>query len=30
LAIDSEGHISTNSYVVEGFSRVQVRMTDGH
>jgi putative serine protease PepD len=29
FAIDDEGHIMTNSHVVEGFSRVQVRMTDG-
>ena len=29
FAIDSEGHIMTNNHVVEGFSRVQVRMTDG-
>jgi putative serine protease PepD len=29
FAIDNQGHIMTNSHVVEGFSRVQVRMTDG-
>jgi putative serine protease PepD len=29
FAIDDKGHIMTNSHVVEGFSRVQVRMTDG-
>ena len=29
FAIDDDGHVMTNSHVVEGFSRVQVRMTDG-